>query len=294
MFTLAHLSDPHLSPLPAPRFAELLGKRFVGYVNWRLRRAARQDSLALAAIEQDIRERKPDHVAVLGDLINICLPTEFPVATEFLARLGAPEDVSLVPGNHDAYVRAHASTHLRRWDSYMRGDVPAGNETFPYVRKRGPVAIIGLSTAIPTLPFLATGTLGKRQLERAAALLKDLQDEGLFRVVLLHHPPAGTRPRFKVLTDAAAFREVVAACGAELILHGHDHRFSVLTLPGPRGEVPLVGVPSASAPAADPEPAGWNLYRIAGTAGAWTCEMDVHRLLPDGTVAVTETRRLIG
>lgn len=294
MFTLAHLSDIHLKPLPEPRIAELLGKRLVGFVNWRLRRSVHHDPEALAAIERDIGARKPDHIAVLGDLVNICLPAEFPAGSDFLARLGLPHDVSLVPGNHDAYVRAHARTFLRAWGAYMQGDPPAGNEPFPYVRRRGPVAIIGLSTAIPTLPFLATGTLGKRQLERLAALLKDLRQERLFRIVLIHHPPAGSRPPHKVLTDASAFREMIAACGAELILHGHDHRVSRIPLPGPNGDVPLIGVPSASAPATDACPGGWNLYRIDGTDGAWSCEMERRTLRPGGTVSVTEKVSLRG
>ena len=37
-FTLAHLSDPHLAPLPRPRLSELIGKRITGYLNWQLRR----------------------------------------------------------------------------------------------------------------------------------------------------------------------------------------------------------------------------------------------------------------
>lgn len=294
MLTLAHLSDPHLSPLAGPRASELLGKRLVGYVNWRLRRSARHDPAALTAIERDLREQKPDHIAVLGDLINISLPTEFPVATEFLRRLGSPHDVSFVPGNHDAYVRAHTRTFLDSWGEYMLGDEAAAGDPFPYVRRRGPVALIGLSSAIPTLPFLATGKLGRPQLDRLAIALQSLGDEGLFRVVLIHHPPAGARPRHKVLTDAAAFRSVIAQCGAELILHGHDHRQSALALPGPDGDIPLLGVPSFSAPASHPEPAAWNLYRIDGSQDAWTCDVEIRRLLPSGMVAAVEAKRLIG
>jgi len=37
-FTLAHLSDPHLPPLPEPRASELAGKRVFGYLNWRRNR----------------------------------------------------------------------------------------------------------------------------------------------------------------------------------------------------------------------------------------------------------------
>ena len=38
MFTLAHLSDIHLAPLPDPRWQELIGKRLTGYINWRRKR----------------------------------------------------------------------------------------------------------------------------------------------------------------------------------------------------------------------------------------------------------------
>src|SRR5690606_27642990 len=121
---------------------------------------------------------------------------EYPPATAFLARLGAPKDVTLVPGNHDSYVRSQAFTYLKTWGDYIQGDAAASGETarFPFVRRRGPVALIGLCTGHPTLPFLATGTLGKAQLDRLAALLSAIEREGLFRIVLIHHPPAGTRP----------------------------------------------------------------------------------------------------
>ena len=97
-----------------------------------------------------------------------------------------------------------------------------------------------------------------------------------------------------MLTDASAFREVIASHGAELVLHGHDHRRSLLTIPGPRSAVPLVGVPSASAPATDEKPAGWNLFRIDGAAGAWRCDLEMRGLQPNGTVTAVETHRLIG
>ena len=38
MYVLAHLSDPHLAPMPKPQPLELIGKRAVGYVNWRRNR----------------------------------------------------------------------------------------------------------------------------------------------------------------------------------------------------------------------------------------------------------------
>ena len=40
MFVLAHLSDPHLGPVPTPRLAELAGKRALGFLNWHRKRRA--------------------------------------------------------------------------------------------------------------------------------------------------------------------------------------------------------------------------------------------------------------
>ncbi|MGZ3311328.1 MAG: metallophosphoesterase family protein, partial [Xanthobacteraceae bacterium] len=104
MFVLAHLSDPHLGPLPAPRWRELLGKRATGLINWRRKRHRIHRGDVLARIVADIKGQAPDHVAVTGDLVNISLPGEYPPARDWLAKLGPPHDVTLVPGNHDIYV----------------------------------------------------------------------------------------------------------------------------------------------------------------------------------------------
>src|SRR6266436_4465831 len=76
-FVLAHLSDPHLGPLPQPGVRELASKRLFGYINWRRsrRRLHRRD--ALDAVTRDLLGRQPDHVAITGDLVNIALPAEF-------------------------------------------------------------------------------------------------------------------------------------------------------------------------------------------------------------------------
>jgi 3',5'-cyclic AMP phosphodiesterase CpdA len=133
---------------------------------------------------------------------------------------------------------------------------------------------MGLTSAVATAPFMATGRLGPEQIARLEALLPRLA--GHFRVVMIHHPPGRSRSgRFKRLTDAAALRATLARHGAELVLHGHDHVHALDWLPGPRGPIPALGVPSASAtPLAGHhvEPAAYNLYRIDESAGAWRCE----------------------
>jgi 3',5'-cyclic AMP phosphodiesterase CpdA len=287
MFTLAHLSDAHLSPFPAPRFAELLGKRALGYFNWKLRRHQHHRPEALAALVADLAAQAKDHVAVTGDLVNLSLPGEFQPARDFLARLGAPDHVTLVPGNHDAYVRATAELHRAAWRAYLVGDA---GESFPFVRRRGGIALVGVSTALPTLPFLATGRIGRDQLARLGEILPALAREGLFRVVLIHHPPAGRRSPHEILVDAAHLRAVLGSFGAELVLHGHDHEAELHWIAGPQGRIPVVGVPSASSPADDEKPAAYNLYRIEAAPGAVSCEMESRGFTAGGFGVVGRVR----
>jgi 3',5'-cyclic AMP phosphodiesterase CpdA len=290
MFVLAHLSDPHLAPLPKPRLIELAGKRATGFLHWRRTRHLIHRSDLLARIAADVKAQAPDHFAVTGDLVNISLAGEYAPARVWLESLGEPRDVTLVPGNHDAYVRSAAADAQLHWGEYMRGDDPDA-PTFPFVRRRGPLALIGLSSAVPTAPLLSTGRLGAGQIARLAQLLDRCRDEGLFRVVMVHHPPASRAVRhLKRLVDGAALRAALASHGAELVIHGHDHVRSLVYLPGPQRRIPVLGVPSASQAPRGMQAAGYNLYRIEGRAGAWHCEAVARGLAPGGG-GVTELKR---
>jgi 3',5'-cyclic AMP phosphodiesterase CpdA len=289
MFTLAHLSDPHLAPLPEPRWTDLIGKRLTGYINWRRKRRFVHDPAVLAAITADIATQKPDHIAVTGDIANIGLAEEYRHGRDFLESLGSARDVTFVPGNHDIYVAEAAAFAARQFEAYMTDD--DGTRGFPFVRRRGPVALIGLSSGVPTAPFLATGWLGTNQLAALAATLDALKKENLIRVILIHHPPESVAGRHKRLLDAAIFKRVIATHGAELILHGHDHVHMMCWLRGQDGaRVPAVGVPSASAkPGMDKDNAAYHLFRIDGAPAAWTCEV-VSRGMTAGGEVVEEKR----
>jgi 3',5'-cyclic AMP phosphodiesterase CpdA len=283
MFTLAHLSDPHLAPLPAARWSELINKRITGYINWQRRRRFIHDAAVLDTIVADVKSQAADHIAVTGDITNIALEEEFVRGRNWLQDLGSQHDVSFVPGNHDAYVR-QAVRYAPLWAPYMSGD--DGAVGFPYLRRRGPLALIGLSTAVATAPFMATGRLGQAQLARLGETLAMLAEEKTFRIVLIHHPPVSRAKQHKRLTDAADLLRVLAAHGAELVLHGHDHVHMINWLNGPDGaRVPAVGVPSASAaPGTSKDAAAYNLYAIDGAPGAWSCDMIARGIGPDGTV----------
>ncbi|HUD86887.1 MAG TPA: metallophosphoesterase [Xanthobacteraceae bacterium] len=270
MFTLAHLSDWHLAS--PPRWSELAGKRGLGLINWHRHRKSMHRPEVLDATLRDLKTCASDHIAVTGDLVNFSLADEYRRARALLETLGQPRDVTVVPGNHDIYVRGVEQSPAQFWSDYMRGD--DGVDRFPFLQRRGNAALIGLSTALPTAPLLATGRLGNRQLDRLSELLD--QTRGEFRIVLIHHPPVTPPARYlRRLTDAAGLLHVLATKGAELLIHGHDHGCSVIWLDGPQGRIPAVGVPSASAraPHGDENAAGYNLFHIDGAAGAWHCHM---------------------
>jgi 3',5'-cyclic AMP phosphodiesterase CpdA len=289
-FTLAHLSDPHLPPLPAARLAELAGKRALGYLNWTRNRQHYQRREVLDALVSDIQAHGPDHIAVTGDLVNLALEAEFAPALQWLQSVGAPDRVTVVPGNHDAYVRATQHRFAEVWQDYLAGDeAPDGGRAFPLLRRRGPLALIGVSSAVPTPPLMATGWLGRPQLDALERMLIRLSTEAAFRVLLIHHP-LRSDARAKRLTDAPQLLALLRQHGVEMILHGHDHVHSTIWIDGPQRSIPAIGVPSASALAHGRYPAAaYNLYSIERDGGAWRCEQVVRGI--DDSLRVQELAR---
>ena len=281
-FVLAHLTDPHIGPLPVPRKRELIGKRFTGWLNWRGGRNVLHDMGVLGELVADMRAHRPDHVAVTGDILNIGLPGEFPLAAAWLSSVGPVPDVSFVPGNHDAYTRGSMPWLVRTFAPWTTSDTPRSGETYPYLRVRGDVALIGLSSGVPTAPFMAHGRMGAAQRRAFADLLDTTKAQGLCRVVMIHHPPyrRGASPG-RGLTDARAFEAILARHGAELVIHGHNHRHLAARLPVPGGTVPVVGVASASAvPGTPGHRAAYHLYTITRTNEGWHIDLRCRGLLP--------------
>jgi 3',5'-cyclic AMP phosphodiesterase CpdA len=231
-----------------------------GWLKWRLERRKIHRPEVLERLIDDLQETRPDHVVITGDLTNIGLEEEFVTASAWLRQLGDKQYVSLVPGNHDAYVSAPWATAWRHWKEYLASDEseettlpPAASlqevtdAYFPSVRIRGPVALIGVCTAHPVGVFRAGGTVGRRQLERLERILLELASSDLCRIVLIHHPPTHDDWTLRRgLGDSAALCTVLRKGGADLVLHGHAHKTMLGTLPGPYGSIPVIGVRSAS------------------------------------------------
>jgi 3',5'-cyclic AMP phosphodiesterase CpdA len=274
MFRLAHISDVHLGPLPDVSYRDLASKRVLGYVNWQRNRRRHMHDAVIDAIVADMKASGPDHLAVTGDLVNLALDGEIEMARHWLETLGSPHDVSVVPGNHDAYVPGAFDKICRSWAAWMTGDgvnAPIDRNAFPYLRVRGDVALIGVSTARATAPFMANGFFMEGQAERLGNMLDQAKQQGLFRVIMIHHPPVrGAVSQHKRLFGISRFHKLVRLHGVELVLHGHSHLPSLSFIGGRGLKIPVVGVAAGGqAPGGKHPPAQYNLLDIDGEKGRW-------------------------
>lgn len=301
-FTLAHFSDIHLGPLPALAWPHWNLKRGLGFINWHRKRRLVHKPEIVAALLEDAAGQQVDHIAVTGDLVNIGLPAEYEAAARWLVTVGPPDRVTVVPGNHDIYTRLRQDPGVERWRPYMRSDgygrgVCDPTLAYPFVRRFGQVALVGLNSAVPTPPAVAAGRLGEAQIAALVRILDSLHAAGLVRVVLIHHPPLpGQADRRRGLADAPALQAVLQKHGAELVLHGHNHLDMHARRPWRTGAVPVVGIASASASRRHGrEPLGrYNLYRIETRAEGRRIELIGRGLeRPGGAIVELERQVLL-
>jgi 3',5'-cyclic AMP phosphodiesterase CpdA len=282
-FRLAHLSDLHLGPMPRVSPRALLNQRVLGYVSWQRRRYRVHRREVLDALVTDLREQETDHVAITGDLVNISLPAEFVQAAIWLRQLGTPEDVTVIPGNHDAYVEVKWREAWAHWSDYMCGDGAGSgrgeSDTFPFLRRRGAVALIGMSTAVATPPTFATGRLGRLQISALGTMLDEIEGEHACRVILLHHPPVATMTDYRRrLVDGAELGALLAERRVELVLCGHQHIFQLGGLSSNGWAIPVVGAPSASLHGGDRHhEGGYIIYDLERSGEGWAIDLELRR-----------------
>ena len=118
-FTLAHLSDVHLSGVTgfAPRHWNT--KRALGFLNWHAKRARVHSRTVADKLVADAVALRTDHIAITGDLINLGLPAEYDAALSWLKGIGPSDRITVVPGNHDIYTRLSGHPGVARWAAYM-------------------------------------------------------------------------------------------------------------------------------------------------------------------------------
>jgi 3',5'-cyclic AMP phosphodiesterase CpdA len=267
MTRIAHITDLHLLALGGVGFWRFANKRITGYANLRFRRKAVHRAEIVQAVVSAIDADPPDHLIVTGDLTNLSLETVFELALKVLGQLRmGPERISVVPGNHDVYTLG--SHRARRFEGYFKpyvsSDLPLPDgSVFPFVRLGEDVAVIGLSSALPRPPLVASGRLGRWQTDALDRLALDPRIRARFPVVLVHHPlinpPSPWKTRFEGLADAASLEAIMRRLGRGLVAHGHLHRRMHRRL----GPIHVVGATSTSLESAAPDRmSGYNVYEI--------------------------------
>lgn len=298
MLRIAHVSDLHvLSPLGFEWRKMLFNKRLTGYANLALRRKRvyrldylRTTLLAAAAAA--------DQVVVTGDITNLSLESEYLEARELLDEVARSVEVTVVPGNHDIYLK---KIHRKRrfpfhFETFLRSDLPElalelPSGRFPCVKLRGPVAIVALSSAVPRPPFVAAGLVGKEQLAALARVLAHPEVARRTPVILLHHPPVDDRPMRKQrrdgLVDGAALRAELAPLARGLVLFGHLHSRTRRTLATAAGSLDVVSSSGGALDHDDPMiRSGFNLYEIGDDGRIATIEAHVVDATGTGTTRV--------
>jgi len=276
-FTFAHVSDLHLPFEPVLSARQHFSKRQLSVWSWRRRKALHRPEI-LDALAKDLRSADIEHVVITGDLTNFSLPDEFRQAARWLEALVPAGQLSLVPGNHDALVPVVADQGIDHLAPWMRAE-----SGWPTLHRHQGVALIGLSSALPTAPLLAQGRLGDDQLARLEQVLIEEGQAGRIRVVMLHHPVAdGAVSWRKALRDRAGLQAVLRRVGAELILHGHARDARLDAIAGPGAPIPCLCVPSSSAvPNRQDEGARWHRLCLYEEAGKRRLEVEVRRWTPD-------------
>lgn len=275
---MAHISDPHFSCVEKIRTRDFFTKRLLGFMSWKYKRRNKSNQEILTLLADDLKKTKPDHTVVTGDLTLLALSEEFSLVRNWLKRIGSPENITVIPGNHDMYIKTKWRDTFAKWQEYMEpvnseqtSRKNSVEEIFPTLQITDKIALIGINTAYPCSIYEATGKIGVEQLNKVETILKQLTDQDLFRVILIHHPPINDVVSWrKRLIDMKPLQNLIHKYGVELVLFGHAHHWLYQTLDTLSGPIPAIGVASASSNTyQNDNRAGYFLYTITHENNSW-------------------------
>jgi 3',5'-cyclic AMP phosphodiesterase CpdA len=264
----------------------LFNKRMTGYANLLLKRGRvyRHDYLHAVLTAA---ARAADQVVVTGDITNLSLEGEYAEARRLLDEVARSAEVTVVPGNHDIYLpQVHHDRRFAHHFAALQGndlpqfelELPAGR--FPFVKLRGPVALIGLSSAIPRPPFVSAGYLGHAQLNALGQLLAHPEVARRTPVIVVHHDPVDSRLWLEQwrsgLIDARALRRALQPIAHGLLLFGHLHvrRHDRLTTAAGALEIVCASGAALDHPSEQVR-AGFNCYELDAAGRIVTIEAHV-------------------
>ena len=293
-FRFVQLSDLHLSSIGVPNPLYLMNKRALGYLSWLKKRRFTHQRWILDCALSDIKQLNVDHYAITGDLTHIGLKHEFTQVASWLSDVGEPENVTIIPGNHDLYVNEHWNRSFLFWQDYMLGDNMTAkaikenndalnnlNALYPIVRIRKHVAFIALSSVFNAPWFRATGKISDAQLNRLKTLLSNGQLDDYCKVLLIHHPiTLSNTPARKSLLNHSMLTAILNEHPVQVILHGHGHHSNMDTLICNKDiHTPVIGMSSTSSTSqSEKYKAEFLLFDIHKTHSHWNMQLQHHTL----------------
>ncbi|MCA9522586.1 MAG: metallophosphoesterase [Myxococcales bacterium] len=226
---IAQISDIHLLELGRPNPFSFLNKRLAGTANLVIGRAKQHSRAVFDALVRDLELEAVDHILCTGDVSNLALQSEFDYVRQRFLAIGGAEKLTLIPGNHDAYVRE--ATDERRFERTFADWFPdparaVGGHGYPFVKQLGEVVVVGCSSAVATPFFCSYGQLGDAQLGRLDAILREPGLESKLVFLLVHHHLHDTGKPFEPirgLRDRLQLLERLRHSPVDYVLHGHEH-----------------------------------------------------------------------
>jgi 3',5'-cyclic AMP phosphodiesterase CpdA len=230
--TLAHFSDVHVTCRPLGwRRADWFNKRMAAWLNLRVLGRAfrfRRADEVLAALADDLRRQRPNHVIFSGDATALGFEAELAHAARLIGlRDGATLPGLAVPGNHDYCTRqAEAGGAFERLFAPWQAGERVDGAVYPFAQRVGPVWLVAVNSSTANRwAWDASGAVDPPQLERLERLLERLGDGP--RILVTHYPLClanGRRERrshgLRNLNDLIAAAQRGRIC---LWLHGHRH-----------------------------------------------------------------------
>jgi 3',5'-cyclic AMP phosphodiesterase CpdA len=281
-FTIAHLSDLHLTARPGERRFE---------PRWNAQLTGMNDAFRHVAFSQSVQ--LSDLVLVTGDVTDKGDPRAWKNFKSIIAEARLTSKTLAIVGNHDVCglgARLGWPPQLAKVDLAKARDgltIAGQPSRYPWVRIVDPrIAIFGLDTNNSgnlTAVHNAVGRISSRQLQRFAQLLARHKDVRV-KIAAIHHSPnipttatairRGRSPMSLVnrwthqipQSDRRAFRQLCIAGKVRLVIHGHLHQAEDRRVNGIR----MIGAPATTEPVErPPHPPRYQFfqYTVGGNGG---------------------------
>jgi len=194
----------------------------------------------IEALESTLPDLRPDAVVITGDVSQRARHGEFQRARALVQLAARTAPVHMIPGNHDVCWWTRPLIPFGKQPLYAKYHRYFGADLTPTLAIPGAViagALTSHGTAWGSLTLrprdlAVNGHLPRREIERVRAVFAAAPTEQA-RVLALHHNVL--RGEISGRMGLARWRGAqrrIAACGAEVVLCGHDHQEDAEVLDG--------------------------------------------------------------